>query len=1054
MTRFIIPFALTIGCGSEDKLSVYDAAPTAFITSHASGEEVHKGEYITFVGTVSDDTDDADSLSVTWLAGETPACPAEAPMDDGLTTCEIEIPEDEQVKIRLEVRDPGGNIGEHSVTLDIRETEAPTVSLFAPVAGDAFVAGDAIAFSASVDDREDSPEDLTVWFESSLDGRIELTSPPTTDGELAGSIVLTAGSHDLHLWAQDSDGQTGSSSAVITVNEPNVAPTCEITAPEAGATVAVGSLIVMEATVGDADGPSDWLTAEWSSDEDGPLGESAPSSSGETAFPIDTLSPNTHTIALTVTDDSGATCSDFTLLTVSTPPEITVTSPADGATANQGSTVVFAAEAVDAEDFPGDLLVDWTSSIDGTLSSGPPDSAGDSVFTSDELSAGTHTLTITVTDTDGLYATTVQLLNVNGVPSAPSVGISPTEPKTNDDLNAILLAPSTDPDGDPVTYAYAWRRDGVDAGPLDSTLPATETAKGQTWSVVVTPSDDAGSGETATASVTIANTPPSLDSAVISPEEPQAGDALTCGMTGATDADGDGVTASHSWTVNGLDAGVDGATLAGAFAAGDTVQCTAVPFDGEEYGDAVTSDAVEIGNSVPSIATALISPETATVGVPLTCSWTGFSDADGDADLSTLQWRVNGVDAGSTPSLTSGFVGGDSVDCTVTPFDGTDTGTPASASITIGNSPPSAPVVSIEDTDGEIICVIDVPSVDFDGESISYNFAWDVDGEEYADAVTTLYESDTVSDDELLTDEVWTCSVTAFDGTDSGPAATASITVVSLDSDGDGVLDEEDLCEGHDDSIDGNGNGIPDACEAEVVFGYTGAPQTFTVPVGTTQVFIEAEGAKGFSAGNPGGEGGYASGTLTVTEGEELYVYVGGHGNVSSPGYVPIGGGWNGGGDGQNNGSGSQVGGGGGASDVRLVFSSDPLDSDSLASRVLVAGGGGGGTSNGGAHGGHGGGLEGQDGGQHSGYHYGRGGTQTAGGGANGGFGYGGYAEGYMTPWNGGGGGGWYGGGVSEAHSGGGGGSSYTGGVIDGTVARGGSTGHGQIVIYWAEETP
>jgi hypothetical protein len=90
----LVPFALTIGCGSEDKLSVYDAAPSAFITSHASGEEVHQGEYITFVGTVSDDTDDADSLSVTWLAGETPACPAHAPMDDGLTTCEIEIPED------------------------------------------------------------------------------------------------------------------------------------------------------------------------------------------------------------------------------------------------------------------------------------------------------------------------------------------------------------------------------------------------------------------------------------------------------------------------------------------------------------------------------------------------------------------------------------------------------------------------------------------------------------------------------------------------------------------------------------------------------------------------------------------------------------------------------------------------------------------------------------------------------------------------------------------------------------------------------------------------
>ena len=195
-------------------------------------------------------------------------------------------------------------------------------------------------------------------------------------------------------------------------------------------------------------------------------------------------------------------------------------------------------------------------------------------------------------------------------------------------------------------------------------------------------------------------------------------------------------------------------------------------------------------------------------------------------------------------------------------------------------------------------------------------------------------------------------------------------------------------------------------------FGSTGSEQTFTVPDGVTSVSVVAIGGHGGTSadGTPGGRGAVVRGDLPVTPRETLYVAVGGAGGVGSQCVNnPVNcGGFNGG-------AGTYgTGGGGGASDVR---SSSRVGADSLASRLLVAGGGGGGgTGYQGCAGGAGGdaGARGTDG-QSCGYDGGTGGgagTATAGGTAGtpeagpGTLGAGGWSEN-----GGGGGGGLYGGG-------------------------------------------
>ena len=208
----------------------------------------------------------------------------------------------------------------------------------------------------------------------------------------------------------------------------------------------------------------------------------------------------------------------------------------------------------------------------------------------------------------------------------------------------------------------------------------------------------------------------------------------------------------------------------------------------------------------------------------------------------------------------------------------------------------------------------------------------------------------------------------------------------------------------------------------------------WTVPAGVTSIKVDARGAQGGWGDYPPGTGGQVIGTLTVTPGETLYMYVGdqgvGFGDTSNP--LSGRGGFNGGGFGGAGGAGGRNGsGGGGATDIRTSI-------NSVASRVVVAGGGGGTTYQGNSCcrnigcGGNGGGTTGAQTSTSDGAG-GGGGTQSAGGysyGTAAGAGIGGAGQDAVSPstlGSGGGGGGYYGGGGGGGpwRTGGGGGSSY-----------------------------
>jgi hypothetical protein len=226
---------------------------------------------------------------------------------------------------------------------------------------------------------------------------------------------------------------------------------------------------------------------------------------------------------------------------------ISLTNPTNNETFAQGENVTFVAEITDNEDAADQLTVEWSSSLDGIFSTTGPNSSNIAQFTTSSLTAGTHAITVTATDTTGLYTDALLNINIDGIPTQPTVTISPNPATTGDDLTATATG-STDADGGNITYSYEWVYGSNTVN--GSTLSSSETTKGQEWTVTATPNDGMADGPSVSQTVTIGNTAPENLVVTITPNTAVYNDSeLTCSAT-ANDVDtADTLQYTYEWSI-------------------------------------------------------------------------------------------------------------------------------------------------------------------------------------------------------------------------------------------------------------------------------------------------------------------------------------------------------------------------------------------------------------------------------------------------------------------------------------------------------------------------
>ena len=171
-------------------------------------------------------------------------------------------------------------------------------------------------------------------------------------------------------------------------------------------------------------------------------------------------------------------------------PAVTITAPADGSSSTVGDSVTFSGTANDVED--GDLTssLSWSSSIDGAIGSGGS-------FATTALSAGSHTITASVTDSGSATGSSQISITVNGTGGGPQTAVydaglgAPACAAVGSSCDSLALVDGRDDngpepnrpntldgctDGSPGTYHSDESNDRI----VVSTLDSSDMAEGAT----------------------------------------------------------------------------------------------------------------------------------------------------------------------------------------------------------------------------------------------------------------------------------------------------------------------------------------------------------------------------------------------------------------------------------------------------------------------------------------------------------------------------------------------------------------------------------------------
>jgi PKD repeat protein len=297
--------------------------------------------------------------------------------------------------------------------------------------------------------------------------------------------------------------------------------------------------------------------------------------------------------------------------------------------------------------------------------------------------AGTYTITLTVTDNDGLTATTTEQVTVQAqTPPVANLNISPT---TGNAPLTLTLDGNASFDADGSISKCEWQIPGKSSISGCRTQITLDNAGN--YNITLTVTDNSGLTASDSATVTVDNPTPPVAQMFLTPNSGQAPLQVTANGSNSYDADGNIVT--YEWTVS------NGQTVFGSnanfiFDQGGNYNISLTVTDNVGLTDTTQQSVNVIAKNQPPTAKLLVTPTEG--NAPLTVTLNGAQSKDSDGSIVNYEWIASdGQRAfGSSSSLTFVEAGIYVVSLVVTDNKGEVSPNTAVQTITVGSKPPVA----------------------------------------------------------------------------------------------------------------------------------------------------------------------------------------------------------------------------------------------------------------------------------------------------------------------------------------------------------------------------
>ena len=280
----------------------------------------------------------------------------------------------------------------------------PTARITDPVDDDAFDHGVTVELWGLAYDDQDAADVLEVNWNSSVDGNLGNSNPDSDGVAYYAAPELSSGTHAITMTVSDSRGESDVDTVTIVVgqgDDPTAAPTVVLLGPAEGDSFAQTEEIALVGSVTDHEQDCSTLDLSAISSRDGVLWEGYSASNCSVTETLSGLSEGTHQLTLIAQDVDGNTGSDMVEFEIysDSNPGVMIASPSSGSSHFTVDSILFEGQVNDDMTDNTNLVIEWSSDLDGVLSTATADSQGSTSFSS-TLSEGTHVVSLKAWDED------------------------------------------------------------------------------------------------------------------------------------------------------------------------------------------------------------------------------------------------------------------------------------------------------------------------------------------------------------------------------------------------------------------------------------------------------------------------------------------------------------------------------------------------------------------------------------------------------------------------------------------------------------------------------